>query len=66
MRRYVEENRPLQLEDTRVPITRVVCGALVLPTVTKILGHLLFSSVESNLQRAFIVSCNLFFLSFFL
>lgn len=32
--------------------TRALCGALILPTVATVLGKVLFSSVQSRLQRA--------------
>ncbi|GLG94170.1 uncharacterized protein GBIM_01426 [Gryllus bimaculatus] len=37
-----------------VSATRVLCGALLLPTIATLVGKLLFDSVESNLQRAFL------------
>ncbi|KAF3827762.1 hypothetical protein GH733_000997, partial [Mirounga leonina] len=34
-----------------VSATRILCGALVFPTIATIVGKLMFSSVNSNLQR---------------
>ncbi|CAF91014.1 unnamed protein product, partial [Tetraodon nigroviridis] len=38
-----------------VSATRVLCGALVFPTIATIVGKLMFSSVNSNLQRTILV-----------
>lgn len=34
-----------------VSATRILCGALVFPTIVTIVGKLMFSSVNTNLQR---------------
>ncbi|MEQ2261434.1 E3 ubiquitin-protein ligase marchf5 [Xenotaenia resolanae] len=34
-----------------VSATRILCGALVFPTIATIVGKIMFSSVNSNLQR---------------
>lgn len=39
-----------------VSATRILCGALVFPTIATIVGKLMFSSVNSNLQRTILVS----------
>ena len=36
--------------------TRMFCGALLLPTVSTLVGKSLFNSVESNLHRAILVN----------
>lgn len=38
-----------------VSATRILCGALVFPTIATIVGKLMFSSVNSNLQRTILV-----------
>ncbi|KAL3865147.1 hypothetical protein ACJMK2_006768 [Sinanodonta woodiana] len=49
--------RPSRIPADTIPLsdpisaTRVLCGALILPTVATIFGKLLFGSVQSNLQR---------------
>lgn len=35
--------------------TRVLCGALILPTIATIVGKLMFGSVQSNFQRTLLV-----------
>lgn len=32
--------------------TRVLCGALILPSISSLVGRILFSNVQNNLQRA--------------
>lgn len=45
-----------------VSATRILCGALVFPTIATIVGKLMFSSVNSNLQRTILVRfCRGFF-----
>lgn len=44
-----------------VSATRILCGALVFPTIATIVGKLMFSSVNSNLQRTILVSNTLVF-----
>jgi E3 ubiquitin-protein ligase MARCH5 len=34
-----------------ISVTRVLCGALILPTIATIVGKILFGQVESNFQR---------------
>ena len=36
--------------------TRILCGALLLPTVATVLGKVLFENVRSNFRRAILVS----------
>ncbi|XP_077970295.1 E3 ubiquitin-protein ligase MARCHF5-like isoform X2 [Styela clava] len=44
---------PVEMRQTReIKFTRVLCGALIFPTVATIFGKLLFHSVESNFQRS--------------
>lgn len=52
---YSDDNR-IQLEEVPpindpVSATRIVCGALLLPTIASICGKILFESVNSNFQR---------------
>lgn len=42
-----------------VSATRILCGALVFPTIATIVGKLMFSSVNSNLQRTILVRFNI-------
>lgn len=44
-----------------VSATRILCGALVFPTIATIVGKLMFSSVNSNLQRTILVRFNTLF-----
>ena len=39
--------------------TRVLCGALILPTIATIVGKVLFGSVQSNFQRTLLVRLDL-------
>ncbi|XP_045556685.1 E3 ubiquitin-protein ligase MARCHF5 isoform X2 [Salmo salar] len=41
-----------------VSATRILCGALVFPTIATIVGKLMFSSVNSNLQRTILRICS--------
>lgn len=43
-----------------ISTTRVLCSALILPTMATITGNLFFRSVQSNIQRTILVSCNCF------
>jgi len=43
-------NEPIPLSDP-VSATRVLCGALMLPTIATVCGRVLFDAVSSNLQR---------------
>ena len=43
-------SEPAPLSDA-ISATRVICGALLLPTVAQAVGHMLFDHIESNLQR---------------
>lgn len=43
-----------------VSATRILCSALLLPTVATLCGKLFFDSVPSNLQRTVLVSPHLF------
>lgn len=38
-----------------VSATRILCGALLLPSVATVLGKCLFENVRSNFRRAFLV-----------
>uniref|UniRef100_A0A803XKD1 E3 ubiquitin-protein ligase MARCHF5 n=1 Tax=Meleagris gallopavo TaxID=9103 RepID=A0A803XKD1_MELGA len=42
-----------------VSATRILCGALVFPTIATIVGKLMFSSVNSNLQRTILMKCKM-------
>uniref|UniRef100_A0A8C3LEC1 E3 ubiquitin-protein ligase MARCHF5 n=1 Tax=Chrysolophus pictus TaxID=9089 RepID=A0A8C3LEC1_CHRPC len=44
-----------------VSATRILCGALVFPTIATIVGKLMFSSVNSNLQRTILSQTNMIF-----
>uniref|UniRef100_A0A2M4BQD1 E3 ubiquitin-protein ligase MARCHF5 n=1 Tax=Anopheles marajoara TaxID=58244 RepID=A0A2M4BQD1_9DIPT len=44
---------PLHTSDP-LSVTRLFCGALMLPTVSSIIGRVFFSSVENNLRRTII------------
>lgn len=59
---YPQSNRIRIMEQDRIPMepqpltdpisaTRVLCGALMLPTIATLFGKLLFDNVQSNLQR---------------
>lgn len=50
--RIPAESSPLA---DHVSATRILCGALVFPTIATIVGKLMFSSVNSNLQRTILV-----------
>ncbi len=39
-----------------VSATRILCGALLLPTVASIFGKVLFENVKSNFRRALLVT----------
>ena len=39
-----------------ISATRVLCGALILPTIATIVGKLMFGNVHSNFQRTLLVS----------
>lgn len=44
---------PVEQRQTReIKFTRVLCGAMIFPTVATIVGKLLFRNVESNLRRS--------------
>lgn len=45
-----------------VSATRILCGALIFPTVAVLVGKLLFHPLHSNLQKTFFVSINLTYL----
>ena len=53
---------PTELMPMADPIsaTRVLCGALIFPTIATMCGKLMFGSLHSNLQRTMLVSCLLF------
>ena len=38
-----------------VSATRVICGALLLPTIATICGRIFFESIHSNFQRTILV-----------
>lgn len=44
---------PLHASDS-LSVTRLFCGALILPTVSSIIGRVFFSSVENHLRRTII------------
>ena len=39
-----------------VSATRVLCGALLLPTIATVCGRIFFYSINSNFQRTLLVS----------
>lgn len=39
-----------------ISATRVLCGALIMPTIATVVGKLMFSTVSSNFQRTLLVS----------
>lgn len=39
-----------------VSATRILCGALLLPTIASICGKIFFDSINSNFQRTLLVS----------
>ena len=39
-----------------VSATRVLCGALIMPTIATVVGKLMFGTVGSNFQRTLLVS----------
>ncbi|XP_019740957.1 E3 ubiquitin-protein ligase MARCH5-like [Hippocampus comes] len=43
---------PLPAEGNHVSMSRILCGALVLPWISSLLGRLLFRRVSSNLQQS--------------
>ena len=49
---------PAETEPLSNPLcaTRVLCGALILPTIATIVGKVMFGSVQSNFQRTLLVS----------
>ena len=38
-----------------ISVTRVLCGAMILPTIATIVGKIMFGKVESNFQRTLMV-----------
>ena len=46
---------PAPLRDP-VSATRVLCGALILPTIATVVGKMMFGGVSSNFQRTLVVS----------
>lgn len=60
---YSEEETSVQSEDIPpmndpVSATRVLCGALLLPTIASLCGRLFFESISSNFQRTLLVHIN--------
>lgn len=57
---YSEEERTQSQEippmNDPVSVTRVLCGALLLPTIASICGKIFFESISSNFQRTLLVS----------
>lgn len=41
-----------------VSATRVLCGALLLPTIASLCGRIFFESISSNFQRTLLVCIN--------
>lgn len=56
---YIEDERTQSPEvppmSDPVSATRVLCGALLLPTIASICGKIFFESVNSNFQRTLLV-----------
>lgn len=57
---YSDEDTSMQSEDIPpmndpVSATRVLCGALLLPTIASLCGRLFFESINSNFQRTLLV-----------
>jgi len=42
-----------------ISVTRVLCGAMILPTIATIVGKIIFGKVESNFQRTLMVCIKL-------
>jgi len=60
---YTEEDTSIQSEDIPpmndpVSATRVLCGALLLPTIASLCGRIFFESISSNFQRTLLVCIN--------
>lgn len=56
---YPDEDREQSEEITPmspVSVTRLVCGALLLPTIASICGKIFFESINSNFHRTLLVS----------
>lgn len=57
---YTDEDTSIQSEDIPpmndpVSATRVLCGALLLPTIASLCGRIFFESISSNFQRTLLV-----------
>jgi len=57
---YSDENTSIQSDDIPpmndpISATRILCGALLLPTIASICGRLFFESISSNFQRTLLV-----------
>jgi len=46
-----------------ISVTRVLCGAMILPTIATIVGKIMFGKVESNFQRTLMVCINAGYIS---
>jgi len=46
-----------------ISVTRVLCGAMIRPTIATIVGKIVFGKVESNLQRTLMVGIGAEFVS---
>jgi len=60
---YTDEDTSIQSEDIPpmndpVSATRVLCGALLLPTIASLCGRIFFESISSNFQRTLLVCIN--------
>lgn len=60
---YTDEDTSIQSEDIPpmndpVSATRVLCGALLLPTIASLCGRIFFESISSNFQRTLLVRIN--------
>jgi len=42
-----------------VSATRILCGALLLPTIASLCGRIFFESISSNFQRTLLVRINI-------
>lgn len=62
-RSYSEEERTQSQEvppmSDPISATRILCGALLFPTIASICGKIFFESINSNFQRTILVSINI-------
>jgi E3 ubiquitin-protein ligase MARCH5 len=48
---YAENNQMARNISDTLSTTRVLCGALILPSISSVVGRLIFSNVKNNLHR---------------